>query len=158
MKRRTQRKSFPWRCSHCRAKEVYAAVVPYTARVNHDGRIYELEIPALDVAQCRACGEFVLDDVADEQISKALRSHLGLLTPTEIRRALRTLGMEQKTLAACLGIAEATLSRWVSGGLIQSRAMDNLLRVCFGIPAVREILNGSRKMSDVGSRGTGVGA
>ncbi len=52
--------------------------------------------------------------------------------------------MQQKTLAACLGIAEATLSRWLSGGLIQSRAMDNLLRVYFGIPAVRELLTGTK--------------
>jgi len=95
-------------------------------------------------------------DLADEQISAALRSHLGLLTPAEIRRALRTLGMQQKTLAACLGIAEATLSRWLSGGLIQSRAMDNLLRVYFGIPAVREVLIGSKKITDFGARGTGV--
>ena len=72
-----------------------------------------------------------------------------------IRRALRTLGMQQKSLAACLGIAEATLSRWLSGGLIQSRAMDNLLRVYFGIPAVREVLTGSKKISEVGARGTG---
>ena len=150
MNRRTQRKSFPWCCSQCRAKEVYAAVVPYTARVNHDGRIYELEIPALDVARCRACGELVFDDRADEQISDALRSHLGLLTPDQIRQALRTLGMRQKTLAASLGIAEATLSRWLSGGLIQSRAMDNLLRVYSGIPAVRELLTGAKNVSDFG--------
>ena len=56
MNRRTQRRDFPWRCSLCRAKEVYAATVSHTARVNHDGRIYELKIPALDVARCQAGG------------------------------------------------------------------------------------------------------
>jgi putative zinc finger/helix-turn-helix YgiT family protein len=150
MTRRTQRKDFPWRCSQCRAKEVYSATISHTAHVNHDGRIYELEIPALDVAQCRACGELVFDDHADEQISEALRKHLSLLTPDQIRLALRALGMQQKTLAASLGIAEATLSRWVSGGLIQSRAMDNLMRVYFGIPAVREVLTGARMNPDFG--------
>jgi putative zinc finger/helix-turn-helix YgiT family protein len=150
MNRRTQRKSFPWRCSQCRAKEVYAAVVPHTAHVNHDGRVYVLEIPALEAARCRACGELVFDDHADEQISDALRNHLGLLTPDQIREALRTLGMKQKALAASLGIAEATLSRWLSGGLIQSRAMDNLLRVYFGIPAVREVLTGTNNVADFG--------
>ncbi|MBL7038206.1 MAG: helix-turn-helix domain-containing protein [Pirellulaceae bacterium] len=104
----------------------------------------------MDVAQCRACGELVFDDRADEQVSDVLRSHLSLLTPGPIRQALRTLGMQQKTLAASLGIAEATLSRWLSGGLIQSRAMDNLLRVCFGIPAVREVLTGAKSVSDLG--------
>ena len=127
--------------------------VPYNARVNHDGRIYELDIPAWMWPSVGPVGTSVLDDLADEQISAALRSHLGLLTPAEIRRALRTLGMQQTTLAACLGIAAATLSRWLSGGLIQSRAMDNLLRVYFGIPAVREVLTGSKRISEVKSRG-----
>jgi len=58
--------------------------------------------------------------------------------------------MQQKSLAAALGIAEATLSRWLNGGLIQSRAMDNLLRVYFGIPAVREVLTGAQNLSDFG--------
>jgi putative zinc finger/helix-turn-helix YgiT family protein len=155
MKRLTQRKEFPWRCSRCRAKEVQPAVIGYTARVNHDGRIYELGLPALNTPRCRACGEVILDDQADEQISAALREHLGLLTPEQIRRALRALGMQQKTLAACLGIAEATLSRWLSGGLIQSRAMDNLMRVCFGIPAVRTVLTGTPMKSDFGVPVTG---
>ena len=90
------------------------------------------------------------DDYADEQVTEALRKHLGLLTPDQIRQALRALGMQQKTLAASLGIAEATLSRWLSGGLIQSRAMDNLLRVYFGIPAVRAALTGSQMNANFG--------
>lgn len=83
MNRHTPRKDFPWRCSQCQAKEVYPAIISHTARVNHDGRIYELEIPALDVARCRACGELVFDDHADEQVSESLRKHLGLLTPNQ---------------------------------------------------------------------------
>ena len=42
-----------------------------------------------------------------------------------------------------MGIAEATLSRWLSETQIQSRAMDNLLRVFFAFPEVRMALSGN---------------
>jgi DNA-binding transcriptional regulator YiaG len=46
----------------------------------------------------------------------------------------------QKELAVQLAVAEATLSRWETGGQIQQRAMDKLLRLFFGLPAVRVAL------------------
>ena len=49
--------------------------------------------------------------------------------------------MSQKAVAERLGIAEATLSRWVNGLLVQSRALDNYLRVYFESPEVREMLS-----------------
>ena len=146
-----QRRPFPWRCSACLVKEVDLRTVPYRTKANHDGRLYELEIPEFEVPQCRACGEMVFDTLADEQINRALRGHLGLLTPAQIRAAIKTLGMQQKEVASALGIAEATLSRWLSGGLIQSRAMDNMLRVYFRIPAVRQVLQEVKRDTAVGS-------
>jgi transcriptional regulator with XRE-family HTH domain len=66
---------------------------------------------------------------------------LHLLTPEEMRAALERVGITQKEAADRLGIAEATLSRWLSETQIQSRAMDNLLRVFFAFPQVRTALN-----------------
>jgi hypothetical protein len=114
-----RRKPFPWHCVQCGQKEVYSAVIAYAAKINHDGRLYELDVPDLQAARCRACGEVVFDDFADEQISQTLRAHLRLLTPEQIRGAVESLGMRQKELAACLGVAEATVSRWCTGALIQ---------------------------------------
>jgi transcriptional regulator with XRE-family HTH domain len=50
--------------------------------------------------------------------------------------------MSQKQFARCLGVAEATLSRWLSETQIQSRAMDNLLRAFLAFPQVRAFLGG----------------
>ncbi|MBI3468595.1 MAG: transposase [Planctomycetes bacterium] len=50
-------------------------------------------------------------------------------------------GTEGKEAARQLGIAEATLSRWLNETQIQSRAMDNLLRVFFAFPEVRRALS-----------------
>jgi DNA-binding transcriptional regulator YiaG len=95
----------------------------------------------LDIPVCQACGEKVFTEKVDDQINAALRSHLHLLTPEEMRAGLERISMTQKETADRLGIAEATLSRWLNETQIQCRAMDNLLRRFFAFPEVRTALN-----------------
>jgi len=76
----------------------------------------------------------------DDQVNAALRAHLHLLTPAEMRAGLARIGMTQKDAAERLGISEETLSYWLTGAQIQSRAMDNLLRTFLAFPAVRDAL------------------
>ena len=112
----------------------------YDAEVRHDGRLYTFTIPDLDIPVCQACGNKVFTEKVDDQISAALRFELDLLTPEKMREALGQISMTQKEAAERLGIAEATLSRWLNHAQIQSRAMDNLLRVFFAFPQVRTAL------------------
>jgi putative zinc finger/helix-turn-helix YgiT family protein len=141
----TRDKLFPWRCLKCRKRDVYPASIPYTAEVNHDGRLYEVRVPALEVPQCRSCGELVFTNRVDEQITDALRAQLRLLAPAQIRESRKALGLLQQELAERLGVAEATISRWETGTLIQSRAMDNLLRAYFALPELRAALRGAEQ-------------
>jgi putative zinc finger/helix-turn-helix YgiT family protein len=82
----------------------------------------------------------VFDNDADRQIAQALRGHLGLLSPEEIRGSRDELGISQRELAEHLGVAAETISRWENGALTQSRAMDRYLRLYFGVPAARAAL------------------
>jgi transcriptional regulator with XRE-family HTH domain len=109
-------------------------------------------MPQLEIPTCASCGARVFSNDVDDEISRALRSHLRLLAPEQILAAIKELGMSQKGVAECLGIAEATLSRWVNGLLIQSRAMDNLLRAYFASSRVREMLLGTKQDPDLGTR------
>lgn len=131
---------FPWRCRHCGKNEVVMSTVEYTAEVRHDGRSHTFVVPNLELPVCRSCGEKVFTESADRQINAALRAHLRLLTPDQIREAIARLGLSQKDVAQRLGIAEATLSRWLTETQIQSRALDNLLRLFFTFPQVQEAL------------------
>ena len=126
------------------------STICYEAEIRHDGRLYTFTIPHLDIPVCQACGEKVFTEKVDDQINAALRSHLHLLTPAEMRAALERVGMTQKQAADRLGIAEATLSRWLNETQIQSRAMDNLLRVFFAFPQVRTALNGDAQDPQLG--------
>jgi putative zinc finger/helix-turn-helix YgiT family protein len=131
---------FPWRCVECRAKEVYPQPTDYTTTRKHDGREYTVHVPDLEILTCRKCGEQLFTASIDERIVAALRAQVGLLPPEEIRRGRDQLEMTQQELADQLGIAKETISRWETGGMIQSRAMDNLLRLYFESEEVRRLL------------------
>ena len=83
-------------------------------------------------------------------MNDALRAHLNLLTPAQIRDGIKRVGMSQKDVASRLGIAEETLSRWLNEAQIQSRAMDNLLRAFFAFPQLRIALSGETQDPELG--------
>ena len=82
----------------------------YACEVKHDGRMHKLQIPEIVIPKCRACGEVVFSNNVDDQIMAALRSHLNLLTPEQIRAGRKALGLKSKELAKRLGVADATVS------------------------------------------------
>jgi putative zinc finger/helix-turn-helix YgiT family protein len=141
---------FPWPCSDCLTPTVVPAVMEYTAKVKHDGVVYELHFPALEIPRCQTCGETYSTNAVDEQVSDALRARLCLLTPAQMQQQIKQLGLNQKQLAERLGVAQETISRWVNGALIQSRAMDNLLRLYFALPEVRNALRGAGQDPELG--------
>ena len=117
-----QTKPFPWKCAGCRERKVNLAVIDYAATLEHDGRSYEIRVSELEVPKCENCGKLVMIDSANKAVTEALRRAAGLLSPVQIRRNREHLGLTQKELAAGLGIADATLSRWETGAQLQQRA------------------------------------
>lgn len=149
--RETKPRPFPWPCAECYTLTVVPTVMDYTAKVKHDGVAYELHLPAIEVPRCQTCDETYTTAAIDEQVSDALGSQLHLLTPAQIRKGIEKLGLKQQELAERLGVAPETISHWVNGALIQSRAMDNLLRLFFALPEVREALRGVNQDPHLGS-------
>lgn len=146
-------KPFPWRCPTCSKREINLNVVDFKIDVKHDGRLHKLHLPRFSVPKCASCGELILGNDADDQIQAALREHLNLLSPNDIRVWREKLDLTQRQLGSALGIAHETISRWESGALIQSRANDNLMRLFFGVPLVREVLTDpGQKLLQLGYR------
>ncbi len=133
-------RTYPKRCGKCGQKAMQLATVAYVTTIEHDGRAYRVEIPALTVPQCTNCQAISIDDEADQQISAAFRHEAHLLAPEEIRQGRERLGLTQKQFANLLGVGEATVSRWETGAQIQQRAMDRFLRLCLASPAAVELL------------------
>lgn len=137
---------FPWKCGECGRRAVKPSVFEYATPISHDGRVYTVAVADLEAPRCEQCGHIVLTSEANRRIDAAFRQQLQLLAPEDIRRHREVLGLTQKELATRLGIADATLSRWETGAQIQQRAMDNLLRLFFSLPAVRTALTGEPGM------------
>jgi putative zinc finger/helix-turn-helix YgiT family protein len=156
-KRERGDRPFPWRCPICCKGEVTPQEISYTAEVNHDGDLHKLVLPRLTIPKCSACGQLLFTDRVDEQINEALRTHLRLLRPEQIEVGRKALSLTQGELAEKLGVAEAVVARWETGALIQSRTVDNLLRVYFALPAVRAVLTGPTQDPALGTEVTGQG-
>jgi putative zinc finger/helix-turn-helix YgiT family protein len=144
------RRAYSRKCSNCRQQTVILSAVPYSVKMNHDGREYIVDIPSLNVPKCSACGNFVLDKEANKQIDRAFRNVARLLTPEAIRSGREALRLTQQELADRLGIAVSTLSRWETGAQIQQRAMNDYLQAYFAVPELRYFLNYLRGVKPVG--------
>jgi len=138
--RKRRDKPFPWHCLNCLKEEVRPQTIRHTVELKHDGRSYQIEIPDLTIPKCGVCGKLVFTTGADDQVLAALRRHLRLLSPEQIKSRRLALGLKKKQLAERLVVTAATISRWETGALIQTRAMDNYLRVYFAVPEARAIL------------------
>ena len=149
--RKGRDRPFPWRCGNCLKEEVYPETIAYATEVKYDGELYHLEIPGLRVPKCRSCGTLVFSNSVDDQIMQALRAHVHLLTPEQIRAGREALGLKANELAERLGVTAETILRWENGALIQSRAMDNFLRVYFALPEVRAVLRGADRGPELGT-------
>ena len=134
-------KPYPRRCVECGTLAVEQAVIPYDARMKHDGKLHQFHIPQLPVDRCSECGEVFFTNATTESKSHALRQQLGLLQPDEIRAFLNQHGLTQRKFAEHLRVAEESVSRWLNGLSIQSRSLDAFMRVYFSIPQVREMLS-----------------
>jgi transcriptional regulator with XRE-family HTH domain len=124
------RKPFPWTCPACGKRAVGETTLPYTFTAQHDNKQFEITIDRLEAPRCSECGEVVFDRVVNARLSDAIRERTGLLRPEEIRQHIELLGITQKQLADELHVAQETLSRWVSGSIIQSYNNDQRLRSC----------------------------
>jgi DNA-binding transcriptional regulator YiaG len=132
---------FPWYCRQCKQANVVPTRIDYTCDINYDGRLVSVTTHNLEIPICSNCGDKVFTEKVDDQINAALISQLQLLTPAQVREGINRLGLSRKEVADRLGVAEDLLWRWAHGFSIQSRAMDNLLRVFFQFPEVRTALS-----------------
>lgn len=144
-KRSNKQSRIPSRCPECQGV-VELAHFSYTAKVKHSGRLHEVQVERLHAPKCSDCGEIFFTTDVEAQIISELRRELGLLQPEDILRGITATEIaQQRSLAELTGIAAETISRFVNGSVIQSRALDTLLRVVLEFRSVRDALRTGRE-------------
>jgi putative zinc finger/helix-turn-helix YgiT family protein len=142
---------FPWLCSRCGAEKVLPEKIAYETTVRYEGRDYRVIVPELPALRCQDCGETLLNNESDADLSRAFRDKLKLLQPENIREARKRLNLNQREFAEVLGVAEESVSRWETGAQMQSRVVDKIMRVYFASPEAREVLDAARTDAGIGA-------
>jgi putative zinc finger/helix-turn-helix YgiT family protein len=104
----------------------------------------DMRVPALTYLKCPKCDEIVLrlDETRKlrEGALDVYRKKYDLLSSDEIRSIRERLNLTQDDLAVLLRLGKNTISRWESGRIIQTAALDVLLRIIRDVPASLEYL------------------
>jgi len=142
---------FPWLCGQCGAGKVFPDKITYDTTLRYEGRDYQIVVPELPALKCQDCGETLLNNESDAELSRVFRDQLKLLQPETIREGRRRLGFSQREFAELLGVAEESVSRWETGAQMQSRVVDKIMRVYFASPEAREVLDAAKTDASVGT-------
>lgn len=93
----------------------------------------ELHIADDRFMKCDTCGEeYYTDEQSRDYVRKvndARRRDESLLTGEQIQRLRRSLLLSQAQLEDALGVSHKTVVRWETGTAVQSKALDDVLRL-----------------------------
>lgn len=107
---------------------------------------HALTVPDYHVLECPSCGEAVVEKESARRAEKLLRDFGrqvdGLLMAADIKRIRRKLHLTQEQMATVLGGGLKGFARYENGQVVQSRAMDNLLRILDHFPESLDVLPG----------------
>lgn len=115
-------------CECCGDSNITLDFVDSTFEYNDAGKIINLSA-LLPVYTCNDC-EFEYTSSEAEQIKlNSIYNYLNILSPIEIENIRKKCGMSVASFSRFTGLGSASISRWESGVLMQSRANDNYLRL-----------------------------
>lgn len=123
-------------CPLCEHGELQPTVVTESIRFNGT----QLQVPGIEVSTCPACGEeVVLPEQAranERRFADAKRQALGLMTAAEITAWRDRHDLTQQVAAAIVGGGVNAFSKYERGEVIQSQAVDTLMRSVDYVPGM----------------------
>ncbi len=104
-----------------------------------------LVVPDYLIYECAECGEALVDPASSKKAEKLLKDFSrgvdGLLSTADIKRIRKKLGFTQEQMAEVCGGGLKGFARYESGQVMQSKGMDNLLRILDEFPVALDIIN-----------------
>ncbi|TQV88352.1 type II TA system antitoxin MqsA family protein [Aliikangiella coralliicola] len=115
-------------CECCGSKNITLEFVDSKMEYNDSKKIILLPVK-LPVFSCPDCGFEYTAQEAEQIKHNAICNHLGILNPHEITQLRESHGLSKRRFATLTGLGYASISRWESGQLLQSKANDKFLRL-----------------------------
>ena len=127
-------------CARCGAELVDSIKHRHTFRYGSGKSAADLTVD-LPVRRCGACGFEFLDRECERIKLEAICEHLGVLSPSGIRRIRERYRMNQAEFARVTGLGTATLTRWESGSMNHTLANDRYIRLLESPEVMRQLRN-----------------
>ena len=128
------------KCQVCGSKNT--KIVTQTEEFEYKGKTIEVKNYRKTV--CNNCGEAVPDEGSVNRsipiLRDAQRTIDGFLTGNEIKTIRTSFNMTQDDFSTLLGGGEKAFARYETGKVLQSKPMDNLLRILHDCPEGIHIL------------------
>jgi putative zinc finger/helix-turn-helix YgiT family protein len=115
-------------CECCGSDKVTVDLEDATFEYNDNKSIFELPVK-LPVFTCSECELQYTGEEAEYLKHDAICKHHRHLNPYEIRSIRLGCGLSKQGLSELTGFGTASISRWESGQLLQSKSSDKLLRL-----------------------------
>lgn len=123
-------------CPICGTGRLERKVVDETFEYKGEG----VTVSGYVIFECDVCKEAIVDHASSRKADRVLkdfyRSVDGLLPSSDIKRIRKNLGLTQEEMAAICGGGKKSFARYESGQVMQSKGMDNLLRIIDRFPFV----------------------
>ena len=104
----------PPKCYQCGTAFVRRVAPPHHRKLRHEGAAHEVLVTDMPEWHCAACNLSVTDEEGDEPLQAALRRHVGLLTPQQIKAGIKDLGITQEKFAEKIRCAPEAQRRRVA--------------------------------------------
>jgi putative zinc finger/helix-turn-helix YgiT family protein len=116
-------------CPSCESNDVVLKYENQKFDYNN-GALVSLSVTVpVNFCQNPECREAFLGEQAMKIRHDAICTHLGLLTPSTIQEIRMRKATTVEAFASITGIGIATIRRWESGSIFQSKSQDNFLRL-----------------------------
>ena len=115
-------------CPECGHSAVSTKMTPHTFAYGNGKEAVQITT-TLPLRVCGHCEFEYYDKEGQTAQHEAVCRHLGVMTPSEIRRLREDLGLSRAEFAELTGLGDATIARWERGALIQNIGNDRYLRL-----------------------------
>jgi len=118
-------------CPACDVGQIREQRIDYTVIAADGVRVI---VPNLLLEVCDNCREIVLSADAATAVDAAIAEQTEQLTPRELERIRKDLGVDQTEMSEILGLGGKTYHRWEKGNQVPSRSMGYYLRALAEFP------------------------
>lgn len=116
-------------CPLCDKGVLEEVVLDYRTTVKDGDHYRKVVLKDITVERCTHCKEVILPKESLERVESEKHEIRGILTPEELKKLRKKLGLSQTKMSELLGVGKKSYLRWENGSYQQNVSMDRYIRL-----------------------------